>query len=150
MALFYFVSWCLTIISVVTLLWPFNIPLAALAYKVRRGYQPIPLERGSFWWRSTFAALGLGGMSLIMLGLLYALVEGAEFKPEQVQIVLLMLYLPAAVWFVFWIFALEDMMEGLGLFLVYVLLPGLPLFLLGRWFGWWRGLAEGYPWLLIP
>ncbi len=149
MALFNFVSWCLVTISVVTLLWPLNIPLAALAYKVRRGYLPVPLERGEFWSRATLASLGLAGLTLVLLILNYALVEGAEFTPEQIQLVLLMIYLPAAVWFLFWSFALEDGIEAVGLFVLYILLPGLPLLLIGLLAGWWRVLHTVVPWLLI-
>ena len=150
MALFNFVSWCLVTICAVTLLWPLNIPLIALAYKVRRGYEPIDLEPSALWWRSTFATLGLAGMSLVLLGLLYALVEGAELKPYQVQIVLLMLYLPAAVWYVCVLFAFDDLLDALSLFLLYVLLSGLPLLLIGRIAGWWTALADDLPWLFKP
>jgi hypothetical protein len=149
-ALFTFVSWCLTTIAAVTLIWPLNIPLVALAYKVRRGYQPVALERRAFWWRSTFAALSLAGLTLVLLILLYALVEGAEFRPYQVQLILLMAYLPAAVWILFVMFALEDMLEALSLFLLYILLAGLPLLLLGRLAGWWDKLGEEVPWLMKP
>jgi hypothetical protein len=45
--------------------------------------------------------------------------------------------------------AMEDMMESLSLFLLYILLSGLPLLLIGRWFGWWEAVARDYPWLLI-
>jgi hypothetical protein len=152
-ALFSFVSWCLTIIAVVTVIWPLNIPLAALAYKVRLGYRPLTMERRAFWWRCTFATLSLAGMTLVLLGpysLLYALVEGAEFKPNQVQLVLLMAYVPAAVWVMFIMFAYEDMLEALSLFLLYILLPGLPLLLFGNLTGFWDWLATQTPWLMKP
>ena len=149
MGLFLFVSWCLGVIAVVTLAWPLNIPLVALAYKVRLGYRPIPLERSAFWWRSTFASLGLAGITLVLLGLVYALVAGAELRPDQVELVLLLAYLPAAVWFLFWIYAMEDMLEALGVFLLYVFLPGLPLLLIGWLAGTWSKLAEEFPWLLL-
>jgi hypothetical protein len=147
--LFIFISWCLTTIGVVTLIWPLNIPLLALAYKVRLGYRPVPLNKTAFWWRSVFGSLGLAGMTLVLMGLLYALVEGADFTPQQVQLVLLMAYLPAATWYLFWMYALEDMMEGLSVLLLYILLWGLPILLVGWLFGWWAALAKDYPWLLI-
>jgi hypothetical protein len=147
--LFIFVSWSLGIIAAVTLSFPLNILLVALAYKVRLGYRPIPLEKDSFWWRSTFAALGLAGFTLVLLGLTYALVEGADFKPEQVELVLLMAYIPAAVWFLFLIYAMEDMLESLGVFLLYLLLPGLPLLLFGWLTGSWHKLADDVPWLVL-
>ena len=149
MPLFNFVSWCLLTIGVVTLIWPLNIPLLALAYKVRLGYRAVPLAKAAFWWRSTFGSLGLAGMTLVLMGVLYALVDGADFKPEQVQLVLLMAYLPAAVWYLFWMYAMEDMLESLSVFLLYILLSGLPLLLIGRWFGWWETVAADYKWLLV-
>ena len=61
MGLFLFFSWALVTIGAVTLIWPVNVPLAALAYKIRNGSGPNPLADEGFWWRSTFAALGLAG-----------------------------------------------------------------------------------------
>ncbi|HEV3261972.1 MAG TPA: hypothetical protein VG013_34295 [Gemmataceae bacterium] len=143
------VSWTLVMVAAVTVIWPLNIPLVALAYKVRHGGAPIPLETANFWARSTFASLGLCVLSLVLVGLVYALVRGAGMPPEIMDLMLLMAYVPAAVWFLFWMFALEDMLEGLSLFLLYILLPALPIFLIGRFTGLWQKLADGSPWLLI-
>jgi hypothetical protein len=141
------VSWAVAVVAAVTLLWPLNVPLAALAYKVRNGPGPLGLEEG-FWWRSTFAALGLAGMTLVLLGLAYLLVGAAKMPPGVIHLVLLLSYIAAAGWYLFWIFALEDIGQGLSVFLIYVLLAGLPLLVLGRWFGWWARLAAAWPWLL--
>ena len=66
------------------------------------------------------------------------------------QLVLFMVYLPTAAWFVFWMFALEDLLQALSLYLLYVLLAGLPLLLLGRLIGFWSWLRHTAPWLLPP
>ncbi len=147
MGVFGFFSWALVTVLAVTLLWPLNVPVAALAYKVRLGPQPVPLESREFWIRSTFAALGLAVLGLVLLGLTYVLVEAAELPPGPTQLLLVACYLPAAVWFVFWIFALEDLLQALGVFMLYVLLAGLPLLLLGRLFGVWARLHAAAPWL---
>ncbi len=149
MGIYTFFSWSLVTILAVTLLWPWNIPLVALAYKIRHGYQAIPFEPRAFWLRSTFAALGLGGLSLVLLGLAYGLIDGVELPAGPVQLVLFMAYVPAGVWFLFWIFALEDMLQSLGVFVVYILLPGLPILLLGRIIGVWQNLAPEAPWLFL-
>src|SRR5467141_791533 len=86
-----FFSWTLTVTAVVTLFWPLNIPLAALAYKVRLGDQPMPLEPRPFWLRSTFAALGLALASLVALGLTFALARGAGFPMGPIHLVIVML-----------------------------------------------------------
>ena len=48
----------------------------------------------------------------------------------------------------FWMLALEDMVQALSVFLLYVGLPGLPLLLIGWLFGLWTWLAANAPWLL--
>jgi hypothetical protein len=148
--LFAFVSWCLVTVVAVTLFWPVNIPLMALAYKVRHGGKPIDMDGREFWIRCTLAALGLTGMTLLTLGLVYVLVRRAELPAGAIHLTLLLAYLPAAVGFVFWVFGLEDMVQAVGVFLLYILLPGFPLLLLGRFAGWWEMLRQSRPWLLPP
>jgi hypothetical protein len=131
----------LRLIVVTTLFWPLTIPLAALAYKVRLGQQPIPMEPGPFWIRSTFASLGLAVLSGVMVGLYFLLVRLMELPAGPVEVVLLLAYIPAAVWYLFWMFALDDMIEALGIFLIYVLLPGLPLLLLAWVTGLWKRMV---------
>lgn len=149
MDLFSLVSWSLVTIAVVTLIWPVNILLMALACKVRQGTQPIPLEGGELAWRCTFATLGLAGFTLVLLGLVYFLVEVAEMPPGPVQLAVLMLYVPAGVGFLFWILALEDLLQALSVFLLYMLLPGLPLLLIGHLTHSWDSLRQAAPWLLV-
>jgi hypothetical protein len=141
-------SWALVTILAVTLLWPLNVPAAALAYKVRQGDRPVPFEPRAFWMRSAFAALGLAVLSLVALGLAYVLIQSAEFPAGPVHLVLVLAYVPLGVWYMFLMFAMDDLLEGLSLFLLYILLPGLPLLLLGWLFGLPRVLAERAPWLV--
>ena len=65
-----------------------------------------------------------------------------------IQLVLLAIYLPLAVLYLFWMLALEDMLQALSVFLLYVGLPGLPLLLLGWLFGLWTWLTANAPWLM--
>jgi hypothetical protein len=136
--LYGFFSWCLTVMIAVTLVWPLNVPLMALAYKIRQGGQKIDMESREFWWRSVAAALGLTGLSLVTMGLTWYLVGQTELRAGIVHLILFMVYLPAAVWFVYWIYAL------------YILVPALPLLLAGRLFGLWPRLRDLAPWLLPP
>jgi hypothetical protein len=145
-----FASWCLLTVIIVSLLWPVNILLVALAYKVRQGGKPIDMDGREFWIRSTLASLGLAGISLVAVGLAYVLVRRVDLPAGQVHLILLLAYLPAAVGFVFWVFALEDMVQAVGVFLLYILLPGFPLLLAGRFAGWWERLRQALPWLLPP
>jgi hypothetical protein len=138
-----FFSWLLVTIVGVTLLWPLNIPLAALAYKLRQGNQPIPLEPGPFWWRSTFAALGLFVLSWITVGLAPLLIKvfGADVR-NAVHLVLLLVYLPAAIGYFLWMFALEDFFQALSVFVLYIIIPGLPFFLVYRLIHGWKALSQ--------
>jgi hypothetical protein len=148
--LFNFFRIVLAVIVTVTLLWPLNIPLVALAYKVRQGQTPIPLETGAFWWRCTFATLGLAGLSLVLLGLDWLLASAAELPAGPVHLVLFMAYLPVAVWYLFVLFALDDLLQALSLFLLYVFLLGLPLVFIDRVLGFWEPLEPARSVLVKP
>jgi hypothetical protein len=148
--IFGLVSWSLAVVVSVTLLWPLNILLLALAYRVRQSGKKGGLRGSELWWRSSLAATSLALLSAVLLGLTYSLVELAELRAGPVQLALLVAYLPAAVGLVFWMLALEDMLQGLSVFLLYILLPGLPLLLAGRITGLWEWLRRSAPWLLLP
>lgn len=131
MGLFAFFTRVLLIFVLVGIAWPLNIPLAALACKIYHGRRKIDLETGAFWWRSTFASLGLAGVCLAMIVLNYITVRGMGIPSGPVHLSLLMAYIAYGAWFMFLMYALEDMVQGLGVFLAYVLIPGLPLLFLG-------------------
>lgn len=150
MDIFGFASWCLTIIAIVTLLVPLNVPLMALAYKIRQGGAKIDMESGEFWWRTLFASLGLAGATLVMLGLAFSFVNLLELRAGLIHLPLFMVYLPAAAFLVFWIYALDDLFQGLSVFALYVLLPTVPVVLAGRFFKLWPWLRDNAPWLLPP
>jgi hypothetical protein len=131
------VSYLTITVLVVTTFWPLTIPLVALAYKVRYGPKPIPLETREFWVRSTAAALGLAVMAVLMAGLNYLGIGVVQFPDMPVQLAVLMIYFPAGTMFLFWIFAMDEWTEGLGTLVVTIFLPGLPL-LVSNWIldGW--------------
>ncbi len=147
MDLFGFVSWSLVTLLAVTLIFPPNVLLLALAYKVRQGRKPIDMEGREFWIRCILGSLGLAGCSLVLVGLSYALTRVMQMH-GAIQLILLIAYLPAAVGYLFWVLALEDMVQALSLFLLYILLPGLPLLLVGRFTGLWEAVRQSAPWLL--
>jgi hypothetical protein len=147
--LFGFVSWTVVLILAVTLFWPLNIPVLALAYKVRQGKQPITIEPKELWVRVLFAALALAVESAVMLGLLYLLTHSAGLPAGGVEFILLIAYLPAAVALLFWILALEDLLQATSVLLLYILLPGLPLLLIGWLAHVWETLRQSSPWLML-
>jgi hypothetical protein len=125
--IFNFFRSVLVITVTTTLFWPLTVPLAALAYKVRNGAAPIPIEPRPFWTRCAFAALGMALMALVLAALDSLLVRGMEFPAGLIQIALFLLYVPAATRFLTWIFALEDLAQGLALLVVWIALPGMVL-----------------------
>jgi hypothetical protein len=131
---FLFFRWLLVIAASVSLLWPVNVLFAALAYKVRTGQRPIDMDAGPFWTRSTFAGLGLALLAGLAV-LLDVLLVRAGLPVGVTHVIVILLYTPVAVWFLFWIYALDEMPEGASVLLLFVFLPGLPMSLL-----WWFGL----------
>jgi hypothetical protein len=130
--------------------WPVSVPLVALAYRVQLGPTPIPLERRAFWLRSTFAGLGLCVLSLFLVVLDHIAITRLELPAGPVHLTLLMVYAPVAMWFLFVMFALEDLLQGLGLLMLFILLPGLPLLLIHQVFGFWQPLDPALAWLPEP
>ena len=126
---FEFFRQVLILLIIISLYWPLNVPFAALAYKVRIGSEPIPLETASYWMRSFAAASGMAVLSLSLMGFDAAL-TAIDLPPGLVHVLMFFLYLPLGSWWMFTIFALEDFWEGLSTLLLYVFLPGLVLVVL--------------------
>jgi hypothetical protein len=152
--LFNFANWVLVTIFAVTILWPINIPLLVLAFRVRLGTDKLPYdEPRELWWRAALGATGLFFLTLAFVVLAYLVNVGAELTGDTrgaVHLTLLLLYVPAAVGFLFWCFAFEDLGPALAVFLLYVGLPALPLLGLGWFFKFWKTLSSSAPWLLSP
>jgi hypothetical protein len=126
---FEFFRQVLILVVIISLYWPFNVPLAALAYKVRNGAKPIPLATVPFWGRSLFAAVGMAVLSLSLMGFDKALTS-AGIPVGMVHLLMCLFFLPLGSWWMFTVFALEDVWEGLSTLLLYVFLPGIVLVLL--------------------
>jgi hypothetical protein len=136
--------WGLVLVVSVTVPFPVNVPLAALAYKVRLGPDPVPLDPGPFWLRSALAAFLLAALGLATTGADYLLVR-ADVPAGVVHMALLLAVVPAGVWLLASAFELEDLLQGLSVFVIYVFLPGLPLLMLAVLFHW--PLLLGDTWL---
>lgn len=144
MELFQELRWILIIACSVSLFFPVNVPLAALAYKVQRGAKPLDLDTQAFWVRSAMAALGLTVLSWLVLFLDQYLV-GLDFPADMVHLVLFLVLLPAGIWYFIWIFGVDEAMDGVNIFLIYLALPSLVLaFFVLINFTWPTALAESF------
>jgi hypothetical protein len=142
-----------TVVVLVCAAWPLTVPLLALAVKVRRGTAPLDYEdQKEYWLRCTLGSLGIGVAAWIILGLMYGLIVELEFSAAAgvIQLALLLLLIPAAAGFLFWALALEDFFQALSVFGIFVLVPGLPLALIGYLLGLGKVVAAAAPWLLSP
>jgi hypothetical protein len=145
--LFAFAGWVVAVVSLITIAWPLNIPVMALAYRVRRGSEPLDLEPYEFWVRATVASVGLAGMAVVLQVLSYLLIREIGLPGGATLLVLILAYLPAAVAYVYWAFGFDEMVDSLAVLLLYILLPAVPLLLVGWLLGLWRVLAQAAPWL---
>lgn len=151
MELYLFLRGLLAWTASVAVLWPLNVPLMALAYRVQRGDKAVDMEPQEFWTRSTFAALSLFVLTVAVVGVDYLLAELMGFPPGPVHFIMLMVYAPAAVWLLFVMFAMDDLLGGLSVFVLYVFLPVAVLFVLNQVFGLWEWmLAWVGGWLKMP
>jgi hypothetical protein len=131
-------AWAVTVAA----LWPANVPLMALAYKVRNGPNPIKMPRAEFWTRAAFAALLVGLLAIVMVGIDYLLTDGAGLPAGPVHMVVLIAFIPVGVWIIFVFFALEDLMQSMSVFVIYLCLPMLVLYVLNALMGFWDPLLD--------
>jgi len=139
---YYFLRGTLAWTATVAILWPFNILLAALAYKIRLGPNKNPLKPKEYWVRSGAVATVVAAITLVALVLDYVLAEEMDFPAGPVHLVVFMAYVPAAVWAIFVFFSLEDLMQALSVFVIYIYLPVLVLYVLNAIIGFWQPLVD--------
>jgi len=138
-------------IATVAVLWPVNVPILALAYKIQHGAKPLGIAREEMWYRSLFGAGMLALMTVGFILLDYFFIEITDFPPGPIHLVIFMAYVPAAAYLMLISFAYADMFDGLGVFVIYIGLPILMLFLLNALFGLWNGpLGIAYDYLKEP
>src|SRR5262245_25133823 len=134
MEFFEFFRLSLIILITVSLYWPFTVPLAAAAYKVRIGAQDIPLSIVAYWVRSTVAALGMAVLSVALMAVDQAL-TWLGLPAGPVHLVMFVVFVPLGAVWMFKAFELEDAWEGLSTLLLFVFLPGVLFVLLYLAFG---------------
>ena len=122
--------WLLIVVAAVSLYFPLNVPLAALAYKVQRGPKPLDIETEALWFRSTVAAFGLSVASWGAILLDYYLVRSQDLPADLVHLTLLGALVVLGIWYFFVIFGVDEATEAFGIFLLYLGLPGVVLTLL--------------------
>src|SRR5262245_27772475 len=154
MELYNFFRGTLAWTATIACLWPLNIPLLAFAFKIQNGSKPIDMENDEYWWRSSVGALVLGMVTAGFIFVDYMLADWAELPPGPIHMIVFAGYVPAAVWVLTLFFAMDDLMHGLSLFIIYIYLPVLAVLGLNgllwlvklniRW-DWFYGLAS--PWL---
>jgi hypothetical protein len=119
-------------VIIVVGIWPLNIPIMALAYKIRHGNQPLPVEQKELWLRAVLGSLGMFVFGVLMAGLNYLAIGVMGIPELPAQLALLIGFLAAGAGFLFWAFAYDEPLEGLSLALIYIFLPTL-LLLLVNW-----------------
>jgi hypothetical protein len=116
----------LILLIIISIYFPLNVPIAALAYKVRIGAHPIPFSQLAYWGRSIIAALGMAFLSISLMGFDKVLFE-AGVPAGLVHMSMFICFVPLGAWWMSKAFALEDGWEGLSTLLLFVFLPGLVL-----------------------
>jgi hypothetical protein len=151
MELYYFVRGTLAWIATVAVLWPANVPVAALAYKMRNGPNAIPLPTREFWLRATLAALTIAVLLVVVVAIDYALTAEAELPAGPVHVAMLVVLVPIGMWLMFICFALEDLMQAAGVLVIYLCFPALVLYLANLIVPFWEPLVDwAGDWLKKP
>jgi hypothetical protein len=140
-------AWIVTIAVV----WPLNVPLIALAYKIQNGAKPIEIEREELWYRSAFGAGMLALMTVGFVLLDYFIIDLTDLPAGPIHLVIFVGYIPAAAYVLTISFAYGDLVEGLGVFVIYLGLPVIVLFIINAVLGIWNWpLSLAYDYLKTP
>jgi hypothetical protein len=124
MELYLFVWGTLAWTIAIAALWPLNIPLAWLAYRIWHGNKPIDEEmQDELWRRSSYGAAAIAAAAWSVLVLDYVLASWAELPAGLVHMVLLLSLLSFAAWLMMLFFAMEDFFSGLNILMIYLYLP---------------------------
>jgi hypothetical protein len=140
--LYEFFRGALAWIATVAVLWPVNVPLAALAYKIQNGARPLDIGRDELWFRSVIAA---GLLALVTAGFIlldYVFIDITGFLPGPIHLVIFMGYIPAAAYVMTLSFAFSELGQGLGVLVIYLGLPLCVLFVVHAILGVWETPLE--------
>jgi hypothetical protein len=150
--LYLFFHGALAWIATVAILWPINIPMLALAYRIHNIPEQYAIEPEELWWpRATGGAFCIAILTVAAVALDYVMVDWGEVPAGPAHLVVFMAWVPAATWILFIWFAYTDVFEGLSLLIIYLGIPIFVLIVLNAIFGFWNFLlAMAYQLLKAP
>jgi hypothetical protein len=141
MELYLFVWGTLAWTVTIAVLWPVNVPLAWVSYRIWHGTKPIDEEMQEELWRRAAWGSGLIGVSaLVFVVFDYILWNWAGLPSGPVHLIVYLSLVALATWVLMLYFALEDFFQGLSMLLLYFYLPVFVLWLPNRLFGMWDPL----------
>jgi hypothetical protein len=136
MEIYSFLRGLLAWTATIACLWPLNAPLLALAFKIQQGPKPIDLDR--FWFRCFAGSLVLAVTTAAFVFIDYLIADAAELPAGPTHLVIFTAYVPAAVWILAYFFAMDDLLHGLSLLIIYLFLPIFVLFVFNAISGLWN------------
>jgi hypothetical protein len=133
--------------ATIACLWPVNGFLMAGAFKVQQGsksLESLDMDSNEYWTRSFVTALVIGLVTAAFIGLDYVLAspDWADLPAGLVHLVIYLGYVPLIVWILTIFWAMDDLMFGFSMFLLYFYLPIFVLFLLNWLIGFWNPLLN--------
>jgi len=148
MELYSFLRGILVWTATIACLWPVNAPVLALAFKIQNGPKRIDMENDEYWWRAIVGSLVLALATAAFVLLDYLLADLAELPAGPTHLIVLVGYVPVAVWILTLFFAMDDLLNGLSLLVIYLFMPIFVLFVVNWLLGLWEPvLAFVYPWI---
>jgi hypothetical protein len=124
-------AWTVTVAA----LWPINIPMAALSFRIWRETKASDIEGTELWIRAFLASTCITVIAVVFVAIDYVIVELMELPPGPVHITVFVGMLALACVAMLYMFSLEDFFQGLSLAMIYLFLPVLALFLLNGLLG---------------
>ena len=124
-------AWTVT----VAVLWPLNVPMAVLSFRIWRETKEADVEASELWIRAALASGSIAILIVLFVAVDYMLADLAELPAGPVHMVILIGFLALACWVMLYMFGLEDFFQGLSMAVIYLFLPMIALFLVNGLLG---------------
>jgi len=121
--------------ATVAVLFPLNVPMAALAFRIWRETKETDVEGSELWIRSSVGSFGVAVVCAVFVALDYVLADLAEFPAGPIHIIAFAGFVAVACWVMFYVFSFEDYLQGVSLTIIYLFLPLIALFILNAMLG---------------
>lgn len=141
MDIYEFFRWNLAWVSTIGILYPINMAMGVLAFRVQKGNK-IDMPQRELWYRSSIASFLIACVTAGVLIVDYLVTNDTGIPPGPIHLVFFAIFVGLCWWILFYFFGFEEPFEGLSMVLLYLYLPIFVLWPINKLTGLWNPLLN--------